>query len=474
MLYDAFICHASEDKDAIVRPLAARLADQHVEVWYDEFSLSVGDSLRRSIDRGLAQSRFGVVVLSPSFFEKQWSQWEMDGLVARQNNGDETVILPVWHGVSRSDVLAYSAPLADKLAVSSDIGLDEIVRRLVAVIHPQGSTLVIARDHLLEWGWNPPVISDDWWLDIAAASEGNPIEGDWQEAMGWGRWGFPLPPASKSPADRGWRLAWTALQIAWQEEADKRPITQITKPDLVHEFIDSNAGLKETCGDYLNYLLAYAPQLTIRGFGGRYEDDIDAIYQRSVTEHEKRRDANTAGSGLTTDGRCPGCDEALTLRDPEFGKYEAPFIACGYVQGNYVTNGPPVKHYSTIDYVAWLLSDSSKWLPPSIRDVLTRGIAGWGVWPWQPHDGTAIQDFGFEDQPFTGKFADALHRARTRQTFKPGRDARRDLEHRLSFSARLLQLPEDGEALASLVLTTDFLDVYYADRTERREQAQRR
>jgi TIR domain len=53
VLYDAFICHASEDKAALVRPLAERLRAEHVEVWYDEFSLSVGDSLRRSIDRGL-------------------------------------------------------------------------------------------------------------------------------------------------------------------------------------------------------------------------------------------------------------------------------------------------------------------------------------------------------------------------------------------------------------------------------------
>jgi hypothetical protein len=108
VLSDAFICHASEDKDGFVRPLAERLREQHIEVWYDEFSLNVGDSLRRSIDRGLSQSRFGVVVLSPSFFDKQWSQWELDGFMARQNSSDISVILPVWHGVQRADVLAYS------------------------------------------------------------------------------------------------------------------------------------------------------------------------------------------------------------------------------------------------------------------------------------------------------------------------------------------------------------------------------
>lgn len=68
--YDAFISHATEDKEDLVRPLAARLLELGFAIWYDEFQLKVGDSLRRSIDRGLANSRFGIVVLSPSFFAK--------------------------------------------------------------------------------------------------------------------------------------------------------------------------------------------------------------------------------------------------------------------------------------------------------------------------------------------------------------------------------------------------------------------
>ena len=70
MLFDAFICHASEDKEDFVRPLADALSQFHLHIWYDEFSLSVGDGLRRAIDHGLAKSRFGIVVLSPNFFKK--------------------------------------------------------------------------------------------------------------------------------------------------------------------------------------------------------------------------------------------------------------------------------------------------------------------------------------------------------------------------------------------------------------------
>ena len=87
-------------------------------VWYDEFELRVGDSLRQSIDKGLVNSRFGIVVLSPAFFAKNWPQYELNGLTAREMDGHK-VILPIWHMVDREDVLAYSPTLADKVALST-------------------------------------------------------------------------------------------------------------------------------------------------------------------------------------------------------------------------------------------------------------------------------------------------------------------------------------------------------------------
>jgi hypothetical protein len=476
VLHDAFICHASEDKDEFVRPLAERLRDEHVEVWYDEFSLKIGDSLRRSIDQGLANARFGIVVLSPAFFEKEWSQWELDGLVSRQNSAEQSVILPVWHRVSRDDVLAFSPSLADKLAGSSASGLDAVVRQLVSVIHPVGSTLVIARDQLLAWGLDPPVVTDDWWLDLAAASESNELEGGFQEAMGWGRWGFPLPPSSEVSAERGWRLAWTALQRLWCQVANERPITQLTPPGEVHDFIAIQTGLSEVCVDHLAYLIAYAPQLVIQGFGGPFEAEIERGYQMSLAHCEERRSVgDTAGSALTTDGRCPGCDDEFALRDPDFGMYSPEHVACGFVQGNWVASGPPIQYYPYVDYAAWLLSDKSCWLPSHVRDTLTRGMAGWGVWHWRAHDRDAI-DLGFVDEPFTGSFEDALLSARSRRTLKLGGDERRDLKHRLAFSAALLALPEDAETLAERLLAPNFLDRFFVHRAElsaRRRRASR-
>ena len=116
--YDAFISHASEDKEKFVKPLAHALTCMEYRVWYDEFELRVGDSLRQSIDKGLVNSRFGIVVLSPAFFAKNWPQYELNGLTAREMDGHK-VILPIWYDVNREDVLAYSPALADKIALSS-------------------------------------------------------------------------------------------------------------------------------------------------------------------------------------------------------------------------------------------------------------------------------------------------------------------------------------------------------------------
>ena len=107
MSWHLFISHASEDKESVARPLARALQALGMEVWLDDFELTLGDSLRRSIDRGLSSSRFGVVILSRDFFSKEWPNRELDGLASRED-GKEKVILPIWHEVSREDVMAFS------------------------------------------------------------------------------------------------------------------------------------------------------------------------------------------------------------------------------------------------------------------------------------------------------------------------------------------------------------------------------
>ena len=134
--FDIFISHASEDKDAIVRPLATILERLSVRVWYDEFSLQLGDSLTASIDKGLQESKYGLVVLSKAFLSKRWPEYEYRSLMTREIDG-ERVILPLWYDVTKEDVKTFSLYLADIMAlpISKD-NFGRIVPAILKVVRP--------------------------------------------------------------------------------------------------------------------------------------------------------------------------------------------------------------------------------------------------------------------------------------------------------------------------------------------------
>jgi hypothetical protein len=134
--WDVFISHASEDKETFVRPLAGALQQLGVKVWYDEFTLEPGHSLSRSIDKGLAESRVGLVVVSESFIQKRWPERELQGLVAGMISG-QTAILPIWLGVSAEDVYKFSPPLADTIAiVATRVPAEQVVLRVLKSVRP--------------------------------------------------------------------------------------------------------------------------------------------------------------------------------------------------------------------------------------------------------------------------------------------------------------------------------------------------
>ena len=437
VLYDVFISHASDDKDDFVRPLAEALQRHRVEVWYDEFTLKPGDSLRRSIDRGLTKSRYGIVVLSKRFFKKRWTEWELDGLVQRQLSSSNRLIIPIWHGVDRKTVLDYSAPLADIVAIRSRKGVDEVVAELLRILFPEGSTLLIARDALIAKGFEPPVVTDDWWLDVIACS------GDqWEK-----RWHFPIWKLVPQDAHRGQLLAWEALQTNWQMKAESRPVTQMTRPEAVLEFIDSQPGLGEACGAFPGHLLDYAPQLAIRGFGGRWEQVFDEMLDKSVAESLARREKQSnQGSALTIDGRTPACGENLVLRHPTFGNYKPSDVACGFVQGNGAGFGSRIRAFDHFDYLIWLLSDESSWLPEAHHSYLLEGMKDWGAWKATPEDGA------FSEQLYA-----ALQDDRSKE-FCLSREARADLFNRIMAVRKLLGLPESPEELVQIFLESDCIE----------------
>jgi hypothetical protein len=130
---DAFISHASEDRETVAKPLADLLLHMGFEIWIDQYQLKLGDSLRRQIDKALVECRFGVVVLSPAFFAKEWPIKELDGLIARETCGDK-VVIPVWHQLDVDQILKFSPVLADKFAAHTSAGLRIVAERIAEVL----------------------------------------------------------------------------------------------------------------------------------------------------------------------------------------------------------------------------------------------------------------------------------------------------------------------------------------------------
>jgi hypothetical protein len=135
---DVFVAHASEDKEVAARPLAQALIDRGWTVWLDELRLTVGDSLSRRIDAALARSRFGVVILSPAFFAKEWPQKELAGLAAREVAAGTKVILPVWHEVDQSYLVKHSPLLADRVGAEMTAGIDHVADQISLALQRAG------------------------------------------------------------------------------------------------------------------------------------------------------------------------------------------------------------------------------------------------------------------------------------------------------------------------------------------------
>lgn len=133
--YDIFISHASEDKRPLVEPLAHALRSNGLRVWYDGFEIKLGDSISEKINDGLAKSRFGLVVLSPDYIKKDWTRAEFRAMINKSISFSK-YILPIWHNVSRNDVLKFNEIVVDRMAISSSgLSIDQISSSIIDVVN---------------------------------------------------------------------------------------------------------------------------------------------------------------------------------------------------------------------------------------------------------------------------------------------------------------------------------------------------
>ena len=439
MTFDAFISHSWEDKDDFVRELAEKLQEQRIEIWYDEFSLKIGDSLRQSIDYGLSKSRFGIIVLSKHFIKKRWTNWELDGLLQRQNNSENNLIIPIWHNIDKQDIIEYSPSLADKVAIKSSIGISNVVKQIDKIINPKGSTLIVAREYLISNGYEPPILTDDWWLDVLEYCGNTFSQTNYLN--------FHIPWKGFEPFERGQYIGNNALQMLWQENAEYLEISQLSKPEVVHQFIESQPGLKDACIKHPKLAALYFPQLTIKNFGGFLEQEFDKLYNTPIKDDRY------------------SCIEEVALRDKQFGKYDTSTISSFYFTGDGGGIGLSTRRYDLFECLMWLLSVKSSWLPKNIKNKLLKGICDWTVWLW--HD---ITYEGYEKFEHTGEFADYLHNLLDNPNLKITNEAQADLENRIQVSIKILELPETTAELILLFNNNGIIETWTNSKFNRRKK----
>ena len=136
--YDVFVSHAWEDKEEFVDEFVQALKNRNINVWYDKDKIKWGDTMRVRIDNGLRKSKFGVVVLSPNYIAegKYWTKAELDGLFQLESiNGKK--LLPIWHNLTKKQVMDYSPIIASKLAMTTaTMTAEEIAEELSGMLLP--------------------------------------------------------------------------------------------------------------------------------------------------------------------------------------------------------------------------------------------------------------------------------------------------------------------------------------------------
>lgn len=139
--YDVFVAHAFEDKETFVDEFVAEMEKIGFKVWYDTQRLQWGDSMRERIDNGLRKSRYGIVILSPNYIaeHKYWTKTELNALFQLETVNGKT-ILPIWHDLTKEQVVEYSPMIADRKAMTTEAMTAEEIALEIKTIFPINET----------------------------------------------------------------------------------------------------------------------------------------------------------------------------------------------------------------------------------------------------------------------------------------------------------------------------------------------
>ena len=117
--YDVFISHANKDKLSYVNDLNRAIKKLGINVFYDTDVLSWGDNFKQVILDGTAKSEFAIIVISKNFFDREWTERELDEFLAQQNATGQKIVLPLLYGVTFDELKEKYPTLGDIQAITS-------------------------------------------------------------------------------------------------------------------------------------------------------------------------------------------------------------------------------------------------------------------------------------------------------------------------------------------------------------------
>lgn len=148
--YDVFLSYAIEDKIELASELCQKLEKKGLSVWYAGRELIAGESIEKTVREGLSQSRFGIVLITPTYFEKKWTLKELYTLMSMETDGRK-VIIPVFHKVTPDEVATYDKVLSDRWALKTSDGLESVASEIHSRIHEVSNNRSNSKGPLIKW-----------------------------------------------------------------------------------------------------------------------------------------------------------------------------------------------------------------------------------------------------------------------------------------------------------------------------------
>lgn len=135
---DLFLCHAWDDRTGAAKDLYALMVANGATVWFSETEVGLGKSLLREIDRGLAMSRIGIVLVTPALLESLKAQGVADKELSALLATDR--VIPVAHGTTFEVLRDVSPLLAARsgLTIGDGLSMEDAAKKIAAAAAAEG------------------------------------------------------------------------------------------------------------------------------------------------------------------------------------------------------------------------------------------------------------------------------------------------------------------------------------------------